>query len=212
MKTILCYGDSNTWGYVPGTGARYSEEVRWTGVFAKAIGSDYRVVEDGICGRSTVWNDPFDPCRNGLDGLGYSIQRAKPLDWVILMLGSNDLNYTDAYGYYKGLRRLTRRIMNADSFYMDTEPVFRNGPKLLLVSPIRIHPEVATRRPEIHLAHSYEDSCQLAAYTERLAQEWNLPWLDASEIAGSSETDCVHMDAEDHHRLGVKIAEKFLSL
>lgn len=208
MKRVLCYGDSNTWGYTPGTGARYAQGIRWTGVMAEQLGPEYCIIEDGITGRTTVWDDPFDPCRNGLEGLGYGIHRAKPIDLVVLMLGTNDLNYTDAYGYYKGLNNLIRRILHADSIFAGPESVFPNGPKLLLVSPIRIHPDVASRRPEIHLAHAYADSCCFADYTRRLSQEWNLPWLDAAAVAEPSEIDCLHMDADSHKKLGIQIAEK----
>lgn len=108
MKRILCYGDSNTWGCIPGVYARYPEAARWTGIMAKQLGDGYRIHEDGINGRSTVWNDPENPCRNGLAGIGYALYRSKPLDLVIVMLGTNDLNYTDANGYEKRVVRADR--------------------------------------------------------------------------------------------------------
>ena len=212
MKTILCYGDSNTWGAVPATGQRHPEDVRWTGILARELGAEYRIVEDGLSGRTTVWDDPFEGYRNGLDGLGYSIHSTKPIDLAVVMLGSNDLNYTDAYGYYKGLGVLTDHLLHAQVFYPARQSVFRGEPKILLVSPITLHPDVARLRPEIHLSDKYADSCQFAAYTRRLAEEKGVPWMDAAEFAEPSVLDCLHMDAENHRILGEAIARKILTL
>ena len=98
MKRILCYGDSNTWGFIPGTGERYPADVRWPGVLAALLGRGVHVVENGINGRTTAIDDPGYPCRNGKEGLGYALLAEKPFDLVILMLGTNDLKLTDAAG------------------------------------------------------------------------------------------------------------------
>ena len=198
MKNILCYGDSNTWGAIPGTLARHPWEVRWTGVMARELGEDYHVIEDGINGRCTVWDDPENQCRNGLSGLGYSLYRAKPLDLVILMLGTNDLNYTDARGYYEGISMLAKRILMADSCYPGTSKVFRDGPELLLISPIHLHQSMP----------KYEESLKFAEYTGRLAQQLQLPWLNGAEFGMPSAVDGCHMDAESHMALGKAIADK----
>ena len=91
MKEILCYGDSNTWGFTPTTGARYPYAVRWPGALGALLGSGCRITENGVNGRTTVFNDPDFPCRNGKTGLGYALCAGKPFDLVILMLGTNDL-------------------------------------------------------------------------------------------------------------------------
>lgn len=198
MKTILCYGDSNTWGAVPGTLTRHPIDVRWTGVLANELGAEYRIIEDGINGRSTVWDDPGNMCRNGLAGLGYSLYRAKPLDLVILMLGTNDLNYTDAAGYYEGISMLAKRILRANEHYPGTSNVFPGEVKLLLVSPIELHPD----------APKYAESRKFAALTEQLAHQLQVPWLDAAVYAKPSPVDLCHMDAQEHAQLGRAIAEK----
>ena len=214
MKTVLCYGDSHTWGYVPNSGGlRFDENTRWTGVLSRELGEEYRVLEDGIPGRTTVWNNPMqEEYRCGLDALGYSLHSARPIDMVVLMLGSNDLNFTDAFGMYKGLRMVVRRILNAEAFYPGVEKVFRNGPKLLLVSPILMDPEVAVKRPEIHLSGGYPDICKFSAYTHRLAEEMGVAWMDAAEFAHPDPQDCLHMDAQNHLALGKAIADKVRAL
>lgn len=207
-KRILCYGDSNTWGYMPNTGKRFPEEVRWTGVLAEALGEGYQVLENGINGRTTVWDDPFAEYRNGLEGLGYAINSTRPVDLMIVMLGTNDLNYTNAYGYYKGMALLAGRIINGNACYPGTEPVFREQSKLLLVSPIHLSSQVMERRPEIHMADKYEESLKLASYTKLLAEEIGAYWMDGAEFARAEEEDCLHMDAENHEKLGLAIAKK----
>ena len=89
-KTILCYGDSNTWGYISSTGGRYPESVRWTGVMARELGTDYQVVEAGLNGRTTVFDDPVAPGRNGYEFLHVTMASAAPLDAMIIWLGAND--------------------------------------------------------------------------------------------------------------------------
>src|SRR5262245_41824824 len=89
--SVLCYGDSNTWGFVPGTGARYALDVRWPGVLREQLGPEYWVIEEGLNGRTTVWEDPEVAGRNGQQYLPPCLQTHRPLDAVILFLGLNDL-------------------------------------------------------------------------------------------------------------------------
>ena len=91
MKRILCYGDSNTWGYIAGSGKRYPHDVRWTGVVQRELGEGYQVLEEGLVGRTTVFDNPFAPWRNGIDYLMPCLITHKPIDLIIVMLGSNDL-------------------------------------------------------------------------------------------------------------------------
>ena len=88
---VLCYGDSNTWGYIPVTGGRYAPTVRWTGVMAEQLGPQFSAIEEGQSGRTTVWDDPLEGDKNGLRYLPACLESHMPLDLVILMLGTNDL-------------------------------------------------------------------------------------------------------------------------
>src|SRR5947207_1726959 len=93
MDHILIYGDSLTWGIIPGTRQRLVFERRWPRVLERELiqlGSDARVIEDCLNGRRTVWDDPFKPGRNGLLGLEQRIEVNSPLSLVIVMLGTND--------------------------------------------------------------------------------------------------------------------------
>ena len=91
MKRILCYGDSNTWGLIPGSNPhqRYSIEKRWTGILQN-LRPDLQIIEEGLCGRTTVFEDALRPGRNGLAVLPILLESHKPLDGAVVMLGTND--------------------------------------------------------------------------------------------------------------------------
>ncbi|MDI9594228.1 MAG: SGNH/GDSL hydrolase family protein, partial [Atribacterota bacterium] len=91
VKEILCFGDSLTWGWNPVDRGRYPFEKRWTGVLQKELGKDYRIIEEGLNGRTTIWDDPIEGEKNGKKYLIPCLESHLPLDLVIIMLGTNDL-------------------------------------------------------------------------------------------------------------------------
>lgn len=91
MYTIMCYGDSLTWGYVPGTGERFPFERRWTGLLQKNLGKKFRIIEESLNGRTTVWEDAFLPDRDGRKMLRPLLESHSPIDLIIIMLGTNDM-------------------------------------------------------------------------------------------------------------------------
>ena len=204
MKNILCFGDSNTWGYTPGTAARYAPDQRWTGVMQAALGADWRVLEDGLNGRTTVYDDPWSPWRIGKESLPFSLAAQKPLDLLILMLGTNDLKFTDAFGAAKGAETLisVARMVHARK---DSSPAFPNGLKILLVSPILIHPCVAND-PYGTLRGGAEESRRFAEYFRHVAKVQGAAFFDAASVAQPSPIDGVHMDPESHRALGLALA------
>lgn len=91
MKTILCFGDSNTYGYIPETAGRYPEDIRWTGVLnSKVRDLGYRVIEEGLVGRTSIFPDQLRPGRRGSDFLPVLLESHYPVDSIVLMLGTND--------------------------------------------------------------------------------------------------------------------------
>lgn len=89
-KRIVCYGDSNTWGYDAVTDGRFPEEVRWTGKLQELLGEEYCIIEEGLCGRTTVFEDPLNEGLNGLTYLYPCLMSHGPLDLLVIMLGTND--------------------------------------------------------------------------------------------------------------------------
>jgi lysophospholipase L1-like esterase len=137
MKSIVCFGDSNTWGYIPATGKRYPKEIRWTNILQQELGNEYEIIEEGLNGRTTVWDDPidadYDANRNGKAYLGACIKSHFPLDLIIIMLGTNDLKVrysVTAEDIAKSAGRLAKMVNESDCG-IDGKP-----PKVLLVSPV----------------------------------------------------------------------------
>lgn len=211
MKRILCYGDSNTWGNMPGFGTRYPKDVRWTGILARELGEEFEVIEDGLNGRTTVFDDPYMDFRNGKKGLGYSLCANSPIDLVILSLGTNDLKYTGAVGAYKGVEELLHYMTAAEvvcNYATSGGKIFPNGLKVLVISPIALHQEIATRRPESSVFDKYGESVKFGPYFKAITEKYGAYFLDAAQYAQPSETDCVHMEPDSHERLGYAIAAK----
>ena len=207
-KRILCYGDSNTWGYTPNTGLRQPENVRWTGVCQKALGDGYRVIEAGLNGRMTVRDDPFSDYLNGKKCLGYTLVSQKPLDLAVLMLGTNDLKYTNAVGAATGADELVRMLLNANEIYRVSQPIFPEGAKVLLVAPPLIGQDLSTLRPDSTLAANAGESKRFPELYEAVAAARGTYFLDGSLYAEPDPEECVHITAESHARLGAAIAEK----
>lgn len=206
MKNILCFGDSNTWGYVPGTGARFDLDTRWTGVLQAELGADYRVIEDGQNARTSVYEDPWSPWRLGAEALPIALVAQKPLDLLVLMIGTNDLKFTDAYGAAKGAERLID-LANMVQARKESSPVFPNGVKVLLVSPIELHP-VVEGDPFGTLRNGVGESRKFAMYYRHIAEAHGAAFFDAASVASPSETDGVHMDPPSHRALGHALAEQ----
>ncbi len=132
MKSILCYGDSNTYGYNPENGLRYPEDVRWTGRLQMLLGPEYKVIEEGCNSRTTTRDDPVDAWKNGLPYLRPCLNSHKPIDVVILMLGSNDLK--------KNFHLTAEEIAAGAGELVDVIREFTSEkqgfiPKIILISP-----------------------------------------------------------------------------
>ena len=141
MTTILCYGDSNTYGYNPVNGLRYPKDVRWTGVLQKLLGEQYAVIEEGCNGRTTVFEDIAEPWKAGLGYLKPCLNTHKPIDFVIMMLGSNDLKrmfHASAKEIADGAEQLVSIIKE---FTKEKQGFM---PKVILVSPPEIGADIAT--------------------------------------------------------------------
>lgn len=119
MKTILCYGDSNTWGYSPATQDRYGRDERWTGVLRNEIGEGYLVIEKGLGGRTTVWDDPVEGRhKNGETYLLPCLESHQPIDLVIILLGTNDLKRRFCVGAFdiaQGAGGLVRIVQKSET-------------------------------------------------------------------------------------------------
>ena len=202
MKQILCFGDSNTFGYIPGSGQRYPWGIRWTSILNEKLGlEDYRVIEEGLCGRTTIFEDPLRDGRRGVDILPTVLETHAPIDLVVLMLGTNDCK--SVYGATaeiigKGISNLIAQIRT----YAKTS-------KILLISPIHLGEQVWKKEydPEFSPA-SVEVSKGLADVYQRIALREQIYFLDASVYAKPSSVDQEHMTGEGHRLLAEAVLQK----
>ena len=204
QKNILCYGDSNTWGYIPGTGERYAPEARWTGVLAAALGEGYHISEDGLNGRTTSFDFPWADCRNGQTGLPYALLSQRPLDLLIISLGINDLNVVDAAFSARSAAGLIRRTRMLQAVPDACTRIFRDETRILIVAPAPVLPEFDQRFNQVY----YAESCLLADRYREMAEENGVEYLNAGDYAVASPVDCVHYTPESHRNLGLAIARK----
>lgn len=202
MKRILCFGDSNTWGYMPLSALeRYPDEARWAGVLQSKLGSEYRVIEEGQNGRTTVFDDPFETiCKNGSKHLPVLLESHKPLDLVVIMLGTNDLKThfrQNAHTIAAGAGVLVNRVLESEA-----GPAL-SAPKVLLIAPAEVadaqcpfgHKFDGTHEISKSFAHAYEE----------VAQTLEIPFLNAAEHVSVPTTDCIHFDAAGHAALGAAV-------
>jgi lysophospholipase L1-like esterase len=206
MDQILVYSDSLTWGIIPNTRKRLPFDERWPGVLENKLnvaGQRVRVIEDCLNGRRTVWEDPFKSGRNGRCGLAQSIEIHSPLSLVILMLGTNDFQfshpYNDAWSAAQGIAALVKEIRHAP-----IEPGMP-VPPILIVCP----PEI--RSPQGNIAPKFrgaEYRCAgLADAYMHMASDLQCPFFDAQTVATASVVDGVHLDSEQHVQLGYALSE-----
>ena len=205
MKRILCYGDSNTWGAVPGDSSRYQPEVRWTGVMQRELGEGYTVIEEGHGGRTTVFDDPVEEKLSGLVYFRPCLESQSPLDLIILMLGTNDLKVrfgADPETIAFGLHRYGDALKTAG---MDGEI-----PQVLLASPVLIDPSYR-KHPLFHAMFgedAHERSLKFAEAYRAFAEEAGWHFINGADYGRADSRDGIHMDVESHRRMGIAFAEK----
>ena len=209
-KHIVCFGDSNTHGYcaVPSDcgdgGARFNEEERWTCLLQKNLGEDYLVVEEGLSGRTTVFNDPLHEGLSGLDMITPVLMSHEPVDLLIIMLGTNDTK--DRLGANAacigiGMERLILKAKNT--------PCWNGGvPHILVIAPPHIG-EGLYKIPEGEAM-----GCTCAEKSRGLAEKYKIVcanqgcmFLDAEGVAEFNSYDCMHLTKKGHAALAETLTD-----
>lgn len=210
MHQILVYGDSLTWGIVPLTRKRLPFDKRWPGVMEHRLeehGLSVRVIEDCLNGRRTVWDDPFKPGRNGLEGLAQRIECHSPLSLVIVMLGTNDFQSMHPHSAWHsalGIATLVNAIRQAP-----IEPEMPKPPVLVVVPP-----PIETPKGPIAMKFIGGDSkcVGLADALRTTCEQLECSFFDSATVISSSKVDGVHLDADHHQVLGEAVAKVVIPL
>lgn len=203
MRTVLCYGDSNTWGAAPMINwddqPRYSPDVRWTGALQRELGADWQVIAEGLPGRTTVLDDPVDG--EHLSGLRYlrpCLDSHKPIDVLVLMLGTNDFKRrfgTEAEDVVFGIDRLLREV----AFVLPAPAT----PQIILVCP---PPIMVTGIFTTMYAGAEQKFAPLPRLLADLAAGRGAVFVDAGTIIRGSLVDGIHLEPDAHGTLGKAIA------
>jgi lysophospholipase L1-like esterase len=202
-KTVLCYGDSITWGYNPVDQNRMKADQRWPGVLKNGLDDDYIIIEEGLNGRTTVWDDPINGgYKNGLKYLIPCLDSHKPLDLCILLLGTNDLKKRfslSAMEIARGITRLVEVIKTSETGNGGVEP------KILLLTPPYI---TKLNSFSEEFGDSYNKARELPGYYAQIAHDYNCEFLDTSKIIMASDLDGVHPDTGEHLKLGMAVLKR----
>ena len=211
MKNILCFGDSNTWGYDPETQTRFSKNIRWTGVLQQLLGTNFNVIEEGLNGRTTNVNEKEEhdlgysrAYRSAMDLLSILIETNSPLDLIVVMLGTNDLktNFNQSADMIaKNMRLVCESIISNDYF---------QNKSIILVAPTHINENspnlldsfVGTTSASKSFSNSYK----------KISDDLGLFFLDASESVITNEIDGLHWDANQHNDFAKVVCQKIKSV
>ena len=201
MPVIVAFGNSNTWGYDPATGARFPRAQRWPSVLERELGADFEVIAEGLNGRTTVHDDPIEPYRCGADALPSCIMSHMPLDLLIVALGCNDLKKRFSVSAFDIAEGAARLIAIARAYGVGPEG---GTPKILLVAP----PPLARLTAFAEMFEGgTEKSRLLGQRYGDVAKREGVAFVDAGAVIRCSDLDGIHYEADEHERLGRATAE-----
>ena len=210
-KHIVCLGDSNTHGYCadPGDcadgGIRFNESERWTRLLQEKLGDDYLVIEEGLSGRTTCFDDPIHEGLNALDYIYPCLISHEFVDLLIIMLGTNDTKdrfYASAACIAIGMARLVKKAMATEcwgdkkpNILVVAPPPIAEG---MLASPVAATMGTGCVAKSKELAHYYKEQCDLIG----------CHFLDAGELGCEfNRIDFMHLTKKGHATLAEGLAQ-----
>lgn len=189
LKTVLCFGDSNTWGSTPHDDSRWPWDKRWPGVLQGLLGDTWRIVEDGFGGRTTVFEDPCGAGKRGIEDLPKAIDRAEPVDLLVIMLGVNDVKVR--------INAAASAIAEGMGKLIEVAKETKTVKEILIVAPPAI---VATDFPlrDLQFNGSREKLFEVAKYYQKIAHHYGVRFLDLTNKLEASAIDGIHLSADTH--------------
>jgi lysophospholipase L1-like esterase len=205
-KHIVCFGDSNTYGYRATNNDRYSEEERWTCLLGQKLGSDYMILEEGLPGRTTCFDDPI---HEGLSGLSYiypCLMSHGPVNLLIIMLGTNDTKErfsSSGACIALGLKRLIAKAIATTDCWVNKKP------NILVVTPKNIEKEYEDTAVGLTMGKGCaEKSEQLSEEYQKIAELMGCHYFDANTVVKEyNHIDYMHLNEEGHALLADALAQ-----
>lgn len=207
-KHIVCFGDSNTHGYCAKTGGRFDESQRWCYLLQKNLGEDYLILEEGLSGRTTCFQDPIHEALSGLDYIYPCLMSHEPVDLLVIMLGTNDTKErfgSSAACIALGLKRLIAKAMAA------TDAWHNGKANILVITPQNIDKRyIGTEVGATMGRGCAEKSEQLAEEFEKISELMGCHYLDANQMitAPANDVDFMHLTEEGHLQLARALTDK----
>ena len=196
-KTILCYGDSNTWGAIPGNRwQRLAHDKRWCTCLQRLLGKEYLVIEEGCCGRTIALDDPIAEGRNGIESVVAVFESHRPISLVVLFLGTNDLKLRYQMSLMEISRNMARLIRKIRSYPCGKDEM--NVPHILIVSPTVIREGVERVWEHMYDAKSVQLSKQLGQIFKEVAEIYGCAFIDAAAVTTASNRDMLHLEESGH--------------
>lgn len=185
VKTVVCFGDSNTWGYVPGSeGRRYPRDTRWPARLATALGDTAEVIAEGLGGRTATIESPFAEGRNGLPYLVPCLQSHAPVDVLVIFLGTNDVHWLEPVDVALSVGRLVKVARTAEA------------------GPDGRSPDVLVVCPPPFGGHA------LAATFREVCAQLDCELLDLDGVTTYSPLDEIHLDEAGHLAVAAAVEKR----
>lgn len=206
-KTIVCYGDSNTWGAVPLTNDRYPRSIRYPSVLQNILGEEYDVINEGLCGRTLVAHDPEKSYRTGITHLQSILKTSDPCTLMVIMLGTNDIKKT----YGLKAKDVAEHLDQTVQCIQDKNLALHSTPKILIICPPK-PVEPTERKIDERLTHWLEFFEVFPDLFEEVARKYGCEYLNAADYITSSSIDGYHLDPSAHLTLAEVVGKKILHM
>lgn len=198
-KSIVCFGDSNTWGYDAETDCRFNDDVRWTGLLQTQLGDSYRIIEEGLPGRTSVSEDPLFEGLSGISYLYPCLMSHSPLDLVVIMLGTNDTKERFGLTSYNIAQGIVRLALKARGSGAGPEG---KAPEILVLAP----PPIGAGYSHTSIGKPMGRGCseKSAEFPEHLAAlltGTGIHYIDSKAYVSMNEVDYMHLDQQGHRNM-----------
>lgn len=198
MKKILCYGDSNTFGYNPVDNSRFDENTRWTALLQKNLGSDYEIIEDGVCDRNCIADNDKGFLYSAQRHFPKMITKTKDVDLLILAIGTNDLQFKYNLTVHQFENGLEKLIVTAKN----------NVKRIILIPPVVLNENILEGFFNFQFdSTSIAKSKKVGKIYKKLSNIYSLNYFDLNDFVKPSNVDGLHYDSEGHQIISIILGD-----